>query len=88
VTVVLLNNRSYAILNIELARVGAGEPNDKTLSMLNLSPPPIDWVQIAQGMGVRATRSRTADEFHRQFAQALKTNGPCLIEAVMQNHVP
>ena len=56
VTVVLLNNRSYAILNIEMARVGAGQPNDKMLSMLNLSPPSMDWVHIAQGMGVRATR--------------------------------
>jgi acetolactate synthase-1/2/3 large subunit len=83
VTVVLLNNRSYAILNIELARVGAGQPNDQTLSMLSLTPPSIDWVQIAHGMGVRATRSRTADEFHLQFAEAMKTKGPYLIEALM-----
>jgi acetolactate synthase I/II/III large subunit len=83
VTIILLNNRSYAILNIEMARVGAGRPTDKTLSMLNLSPPAIDWAHIAQGMGVRATRSRTAEEFHQQFAQAMKTNGPCLIEAML-----
>jgi len=83
VTVVLLNNRSYAILNIEMARVGAGEPNEKTLSMLNLSSPSIDWVQIAQGMGVRASYAHTADEFHLQFAEAMKRNGPCLIEAVI-----
>lgn len=84
VTVVLLNNRSYAILNMELVRVGAGRPNDKMLSLLNLSPPVIDWVQIAQGMGVRAGRAQTADEFHQQFAEAMKMKGPCLIEAVMQ----
>jgi acetolactate synthase I/II/III large subunit len=83
VTVVLLNNGSYAILNIEMARVGAGQPNDNTLSMLKLSPPPIDWVHIAQGMGVRATRASTAEEFHQQFAQAMETNGPCLIEAML-----
>ncbi len=83
VTVVLLNNRSYAILNIEMARVGAGQPNDKTRSMLNLSPPPMDWVRIAQGMGVRAMRSCTAEEFHQQFAEAMKTKGPCLIEAML-----
>ncbi|MFH0998281.1 MAG: acetolactate synthase large subunit [Pseudomonadota bacterium] len=85
VTVVLLNNRSYAILNIEMARVGAGQPNDKMLSMLNLSSPSIDWVHIAQGMGVPATRARTADEFHLQFAEAMKKKGPCLIDAVIQN---
>ncbi len=83
VTVVLLNNRSYAILNLEMARVGAGQPNDKMRSMLNLSPPLIDWVHIAQGMGVRASRAQTADEFHQEFAKAMKMKGPCLIEAVM-----
>jgi acetolactate synthase-1/2/3 large subunit len=83
VTVVLLNNRSYAILNIEMARVGAGRPNDETLALLSLSPPSIDWVQIAQGMGVRASRSCTADEFHLQFAEAMKLKGPRLIEALM-----
>ena len=86
VTVVLLNNRSYAILNIEMARVGAGQPNDKMLSMLNLSSPSIDWVHIAQGMGVRASCAHTADEFHQQFAEAMKIKGPYLIEAVMLNH--
>jgi acetolactate synthase I/II/III large subunit len=85
VTVVLLNNRSYAILNIEMARVGAGQPNDKMRSMLDLTSPSIDWIHIAQGMGVRATRSRTADEFHLQFAEAMKIKGPCLIEAMIQN---
>jgi acetolactate synthase-1/2/3 large subunit len=83
VTVILLNNRSYAILNIELARVGAGEPNEKTLSMLRLTPPDLDWVQISQGMGVPATRATTAEEFHQQFAEAVRLKGPCLIEAMI-----
>jgi acetolactate synthase I/II/III large subunit len=86
VTVVLLNNRSYAILNIEMGRVGAGQPNDKIRSMLNLSSPSIDWVHIAQGMGVPARRVHTADEFHLQFAEAMKMKGPYLIEAVIKNY--
>jgi len=63
VTVVLLNNRSYAILNIELARVGAGQPTPKTLSMFDLSRPDINWVEISEGMGVPATHATTAEEF-------------------------
>ena len=43
VTVVLLNNGSYGILNVELARVGAGKPNEKTLSMFDLGNPVLDW---------------------------------------------
>ena len=83
VTVVLLNNRSYAILNIELHRVGAGEPNARTLSMLDLSNPDMNFVDIARGMGVEATRAESAKEFHQQFAEAMATRGPRLIEAIV-----
>ena len=83
VTVILLNNKSYAILNIELARVGAGEPNEKTLSMLDLSNPDMDFASIATGLGVKATQARSSSEFQAQFAEAMKTAGPCLIEAIL-----
>lgn len=83
VTVVLLNNKSYAILNIELARVGAGEPNAKTLSMLDLSNPDMNFSQLAEGLGVRASQASTSGEFAAQFREAMETPGPCLIEALL-----
>ena len=83
VTVVLLNNRSYAILNIELERVGAGEPNEKTLSMLDLSNPNMDFCAIARGLGVNATRARSTAEFSHQFREAMASPGPHLIEAML-----
>ncbi len=88
VTVVLFNNRSYAILNIELARVGAAQPTPKTLSMLDLSRPDISWVDIAVGMGVPATRATTAEEFHQQFSDAMANTGPRLIEAMVVQQMP
>jgi len=88
VTVVIMNNRSYAILNIELARVGAGQPTPKTLSMLDLSRPGLDWVSISKGMGVPATRANTAEEFHQQFEQAMAHKGPRLIEAMVIQQMP
>jgi acetolactate synthase-1/2/3 large subunit len=88
VTVVIMNNRSYAILNIELARVGAGQPTDKTLSMLDLSRPDINWVEISEGLGVPATRATTAEEFHQQLEQALAVKGPRLIEAMVVQKMP
>ncbi|MEJ8566580.1 acetolactate synthase large subunit [Elongatibacter sediminis] len=88
VTVVIMNNRSYAILNIELARVGAGTPTPKTLSMLDLSRPDIDWVEIARGMGVPATRATTPAEFHEQFEAAVARPGPALIDAVVTQELP
>jgi len=83
VVVVILNNRSYAILNVELARVGAGQPTPKTLSMLDLSHPDLDFVALAQGMGVPATRANTAEEFDLLLAEAMATRGPRLIEAMV-----
>ncbi len=86
VTVVLLNNSSYAILNVELARLKAGDPNPKTLSMLDLANPVIDWVSIARGMNVDACQVNTVAEFERAFAHAMATQGPYLIEVmVVQN---
>jgi acetolactate synthase-1/2/3 large subunit len=78
-----LNNDSYAILNIELERLKTGKPNDKTLSMLDLGNPSIDWQSIARGMNVAASRATTAGEFHQQFADAMKAGGPLLIEAMI-----
>lgn len=88
VTVVILNNRSYAILNIELARVGVGQPTPKTLSMLDLSRPDIDFVSIAEGLGIPATRATSAEDFHQQFADAMEGEGPCLIEAMVEQQMP
>ena len=57
VTTVILNNRSYAILNIELARTGAGAGGPKARDLLDLSRPDLDFVQLAERHG-RARRGR------------------------------
>jgi len=81
VTVVLLKNDNYAILEIELARVRESEANEKMLSLMHLDNPTLNWVKIAEGHGVPATRATTAEEFHQQFEMAMRTKGPKLIEA-------
>jgi acetolactate synthase-1/2/3 large subunit len=83
VTTVIFANKSYAILNIELARVGAGNPGPKALSMLDLHNPELDWVKLAAGMGVEASRATNVKDFESQFAAAMKQTGPRLIEAVL-----
>jgi len=83
VTTVILANRSYAILNIELKRVGAGEPGQKALDMLDLSRPDLDWVKLAEGMGVPGSRAFTAEDLQSQLRTAIAEPGPRLIEAVL-----
>jgi acetolactate synthase-1/2/3 large subunit len=89
VTVIVCANRSYNILNIELARVGAlatgnAAPGPRMLSMLDLHDPVIDFVKQAESMGVEASRAETTQDFAAQFADAISRPGPRLIEAVLQ----
>jgi acetolactate synthase I/II/III large subunit len=83
VTVVLYANRSYAILNIELRRVGAVGAGPKALSMLDLHNPEMNWVKIAEGFGIEASRAITCEEFAAQYGAAMKTRGPRLIEVMI-----
>ena len=83
VTTLIFANHTYAILNIELARVGAGAPGPKAFSMLDLHNPELDWVKLASGMGVEASRATSVEQFARQFADAMKNRGPRLIEVVV-----
>ncbi len=83
VTTVILNNGSYAILNIELMRVGVQNPGPKALSMLDLKNPALNWSQLAEGMGVPAVRVDTSEGFRAALAEALAHKGPRLIEALL-----
>jgi acetolactate synthase-1/2/3 large subunit len=83
VVTIICANRSYNILNIELSRVGPINPGPGTLAMLSLGDPAPDWVKLAQGMGVEASRAGTNAQFAAQFADAMASRGPRLIEAVL-----
>lgn len=83
VTTVIMNNGSYAILNIELQRVGADSIGPKAKAQLDISEPPIDFVSIARGMGMPAVRTRTADDFNAELEKAFREPGPHLIDAVV-----
>ena len=75
-------NRSYAILNIEMQRVGA-EAGEKARSMLSIDNPTLDWVAMSQSMGVEASRATTLGEFRDQLVSAMQTRGPRTIEIVL-----
>ncbi len=83
VTTVLLDNSSYAILNFELKRVGAEADGPKARSLLDLSDPDLNFVDLARGMGVQATRAESAEELAAGFKRALAEPGPHLVHAVM-----
>jgi acetolactate synthase I/II/III large subunit len=83
VTTILLNNRSYSVLNMELDRVGAGTPGPRARNVLDLARPDIDFVALATGMGLQAVRADSAEGFSDALARALATPGPSLVEAMI-----
>lgn len=88
ITVVILNNHAYAILQLELLRVGTHADGERSRSLLDLSRPDIDFASIAQGFGVPATRAGTAGELAEQFRAALAEPGPHLIDAALPSWSP
>lgn len=83
VITLLFSNRAYAILQGELQRVGADSNSRKAQEMLDLSNPTLDWVKLANGMGVEASRATSAEALADQLAAALQMHGPHLIEVVL-----
>ncbi len=90
VTTVIFNNGAYDILRIELQRVGAegaDAPGPKALDLLDLGRPTLDFVQLAEGMGVPARRVTTAEDLAAALTDAFGEPGPHLIEAIIPSLV-
>jgi acetolactate synthase-1/2/3 large subunit len=83
VTVVLYANRKYAILQVELLRAGITDAGPVAQSLTDLSNPDIDFVALARGMGVDATRVTDNDALVAALQQSLATPGPSLIEVLL-----
>jgi acetolactate synthase-1/2/3 large subunit len=83
IVTVLFNNRTYAILAGELANAGHNSPGPTARNLLDLGNPDVDWVKLAEGLGVQADRAVTAEAFCRLFEEAMRTAGPHFIEVVV-----
>jgi acetolactate synthase-1/2/3 large subunit len=76
---VVFANRRYAILQGELAAVGA-QPGPASRELFDLARPEIRWTKLAEGMGVEAVRVETLEAFTDAFRAATVRRGPFLIE--------
>jgi acetolactate synthase-1/2/3 large subunit len=81
VTTVIFANRKYQILQVELLRLGFSAPAAKILDTMDLGRPDLDWVKLAEGLGVSAAAADTLDGFRVALAKALTEPGPHLIVA-------
>jgi acetolactate synthase-1/2/3 large subunit len=76
-------NRGYRILELELARAGIASPGPQSRALVDLSGPPLDWTQLARGMGVEAERVDTVSSLRGALSRALSEPRPHLLELVM-----
>ncbi|WP_160000460.1 acetolactate synthase large subunit [Roseomonas sp. 18066] len=82
VTTIVLANRKYQILLGEYQNVGAN-PGPTAMGMLDLSNPTLDWVKLANGMGVEAAQATSLEQVADLLAQSCAQDGPFLIELVI-----
>src|ERR1044072_4547390 len=82
VTTVILANRSYAILQFEMARVGA-EAGDAVRDLLEIGRPALDFVGMAQSMGVPGRRVEDAPALAKAISQAIAEPGPHPVAAAL-----
>ena len=83
VLTIVLSNRAYAILRVEMRNLGMNRLGRNAERMMSLDDPELDWVSLAKGMGVEGARATTCEGFMALMASALPRHGPFLIEAVI-----
>ncbi len=74
-TYIILNNTGYEALKSIARRMNA--------PAVGADLPGMDFISIAKGFGLSASRAETGSIFETQLEAALKANGPNLVEAVV-----
>jgi len=82
ITTVILNNGSYNILINEYKNVGA-TPGATAMSMLDLGNPGLNWVGMANAMGVEAARATTLQACADLMKSSFSQPAPFLIELMI-----
>jgi acetolactate synthase-1/2/3 large subunit len=69
VTTLICSNKSYNILKMGLSRLGITSISPKLSSLVDLDRPDINWVKIAEGMGVPAVSVNSVDGLADEVSQ-------------------
>ncbi|MBL8674402.1 MAG: hypothetical protein JNL07_05890, partial [Rhodospirillales bacterium] len=83
ICVMIFSNRSYQILYSQLSGVGAPNPGPRAIDMLTLDRPTLDFVKLANGMGVEGAQATDVDQLVKQLQYAMGRKGPYLIDVIM-----
>ena len=65
------------------ARAGIAEPGPQARALTSLTGPDLDWVALARGFGVSASRVEAGEELEKALEASLREPGPSLIEMLL-----
>jgi benzoylformate decarboxylase len=85
ITYIICNNRSYRILKERLLAFKGVAATNESFTGMDFHDPPIDFVALAQSMGVSARRITELDEFVPALASALAHQGPDLLDVMVHD---
>jgi benzoylformate decarboxylase len=88
---VICNNQSYMLLNLNILQYWRDQvhlPEREFPAPFSLKDPVIDFVGLAQAMGVPGVRVEKPEQIGPAIQQMLTTDGPFLVDLVITNQVP
>lgn len=80
ITTVVFANHAYSVLKREFLNLGIGDPGRQASNLFDIGRPDLDWVLLAKGMGVPASRVTSLDAFATALQQGFESGGPTLVE--------
>jgi benzoylformate decarboxylase len=80
---VVLNNRSYRILKQRLRALGGVAAGRNLYPGMDLTDPPVGFLQLAQAFGLQAVAAETLPEAIEAVQRALAAKAPTLIEVAI-----
>jgi benzoylformate decarboxylase len=88
VTFVMLNNASYRILKLNMVDYLGSAIQDRDFVGMDLTDPPLRFDLLAEAMGVPARRVERPEKLASALHEAIKHDGPFLVDVVMESPVP
>lgn len=87
---IILNNQSYRILkfNMNRYRRTLDIPGDRPYPFMDFTQPPLDFVDMAHGMGLAGVRLAHADDLQPAITAALAAGEPYVLEVMTEGRVP
>ena len=78
-----LREPGLRVLLEELKGVGAADTGPKALSMMDPRDPTLNWLKLAEGMGIAAVQVDGVRALADAVRSSIGSRGPKLIEAIM-----